>query len=105
MSERDVLDKYSTAGLRRHELSYSAKKAHLRELRLYEGDVQKVLVQLYPSSNCWTSCSARPHPHVTPSRPSPTTSRRSNASPAATSLIAASRHSAPCSSTRRSGGG
>jgi hypothetical protein len=50
MTEEEILKHYSTAGLRRHELSRSAKKVHLATLRcpITGEEAEKVLAELYP---------------------------------------------------------
>ena len=47
MTEDEVLARYSTPGLRKHELSRSAKKDHLNGLKFSREDRDKVLDELY----------------------------------------------------------
>jgi hypothetical protein len=63
MIEQDILAKYSTAGLRRHELSRAAKKDHLASLKVVGEEAEKILTQLYPTKEtqpCQTSSSPSP---------------------------------------------
>jgi uncharacterized protein (DUF2267 family) len=50
MTEQEILERYSTPGLRRRELSRTAKKAHLATLRrpITGEEAEKVLAELYP---------------------------------------------------------
>jgi hypothetical protein len=55
MTEQEILAAYSTPGLRRCELSHSAKKAHLATLRrpIIGEEAEKVLAELYPDCRDW----------------------------------------------------
>ena len=44
---KDILDKYSTPGLRRHELTRSEKRNHLERIGIRGADADKILNDLY----------------------------------------------------------
>jgi hypothetical protein len=48
MTETEVLAKYSTPGLRKHELDRMAKKLHLAGIQVVGEDADKILNELYP---------------------------------------------------------
>jgi hypothetical protein len=48
MTEQETLERYSTPGLRKHELSRAEKKAHLAGMKIVGEDAEKILAQLYP---------------------------------------------------------
>jgi hypothetical protein len=48
MTEQEILARYSTPGLRKHELSRSEKKAHLESLRITGEAAERILARLYP---------------------------------------------------------
>jgi hypothetical protein len=48
MTEQEILARYSTPGLRKHELSRSEKKAHLESLRITGEAAERILTRLYP---------------------------------------------------------
>jgi len=47
MTEQEVLDKYSTPGLRSNTMIRAAKKDQLNGLKLHPDDRDKILDQLY----------------------------------------------------------
>lgn len=52
MTEREVLDAYSTPGLRKSELSRHAKRLHLGNIGVRDrDDVDEILSSLYPDSS------------------------------------------------------
>lgn len=48
MTEQEILARYSTPGLRKHELTRSEKKAHLASLRITGEEAERILARLYP---------------------------------------------------------
>ncbi len=51
MSEREILDRYSTPGLRKNSLSRTAKKDQLAGIKVTGADAEKILDQLYGSES------------------------------------------------------
>jgi hypothetical protein len=50
MSEREILARYSTPGLRRNVLTRAGKKSHLQSMpRITPEEIEEILNRLYPS--------------------------------------------------------
>jgi hypothetical protein len=49
MTEQEILERYSTPGLRRNVLTRTGKKAHLQTMpRITPDEIEEILARLYP---------------------------------------------------------